>query len=120
MIHQALWAALTAGSAGLPFDVYEEQAKPGAPYPYAVYTVIDGNDDLHLRGDAGTRSRLVQIDAYARSRARAEDMIQFLKAQMMNATAFSVTGITVVGGLPEVDDPELRRATREFTIRFAE
>jgi hypothetical protein len=93
---------------------------PGYVLPMLVISTITGNDDLDLRGEASLRWRVMQIDAWGKTRRGTDDYMELARAQMLAYKQFSVGAIDVSGAPGYDDDANLFRASLEFRVWFTQ
>lgn len=117
IIEEKIFAALTAGSPA-PLRAYPDVMPQYPTYPLVTYIVVGGEDDMYLGGDAGTARRLVQVDAWARTRLGAAETIQIAKSQMLASSDFTVARVDVSGAPTFEPEPQLYRASFEFSIHY--
>lgn len=120
-IEEKIFAALTADSpTALRVYVDEMPQTPGVVFPLLVFSVITGSDDMHLQGDAGTRDRVVQIDAYAKTRLSADTLAKEAKRLMLASQDFTVNSIDLAPAPRFEPGRDLYRKTFDFGIRYEE
>ena len=120
-ISENIFAALTAGSPA-PVRAWTDVMPQYAHLPLITFFVVGGENDTHLTGAAGTRQRLVQVDAWGRTRIGVEELIEVAESQMRAASTFSVGAVSVSGAVryepgagPGTD---IYRESLEFSIRY--
>jgi hypothetical protein len=116
-IEEKVFTALTAGSPA-PLRAYPDLMPQYPTYPLVTYIIVAGEDDIHLNGDAGTARRLVQVDAWARTRLGAAQTMAIAKTQMLAAEDFTVGRVDISGAPTYEPDPELYRASLEFSVHY--
>lgn len=116
-IEEKIFSALTAGSPA-PLRAYPDIMPQYPTYPLLTYIVVAGEDDIHLSGDAGTARRLVQIDAWARTRLGAAQTMATAKQMMLASADFTVGRIDVSGAPTYEPDSQLYRASLEFSVHY--
>lgn len=116
-IAEKVFAALTAGSPS-PLRAYPNLMPQYPVYPLIVYTIVGGEDGVHLQGVDGTSHRLIQIDAWGTTQIGVEQTMEIAKAQMLAADNFTVGRIDVSGAPPYEPDTQLYRASREFSVHY--
>lgn len=116
-IEESIFGALNAGSPP-PLRAYPDVMPDYPVYPLCTYIIVGGEDDVHLNGDAGTARRLVQVDAWARTRLGAGQTIELAKQMMFAATDFTVGAVNVSGAPTYEPDAQLYRGSLEFSIHY--
>lgn len=106
------------GVAESPVRWYPDEVDQGIEPPYGVYAVISGSNDRHLKGDARTRQRVIQVDVYAKNPKLADNIMEWAEAQMEAATLFGVVDVNVSGAPGRDVETRLYRTSLEFTIRY--
>jgi hypothetical protein len=64
--------------------IYPDIAKQKASLPHLVYTVSGGDSFRHLRGDSGIRRTVLQVFAYAATRAGADALAEQVRQSLAN------------------------------------
>lgn len=108
----------TLAVADSPCRWYPDEVDQNIEAPYGVYTVVSGFNDRHLKGDASTRQRVIQVDVYAKDPKRADNIMEWAEAQMDAATMFGVVDVNVSGAPGRDVETRLYRTSLEFTIRY--
>jgi hypothetical protein len=114
---EMIFGALTAGSPA-PLRAYPDVMPDNPVFPLVTFMIVAGEDDMHLDGDSGTARRLVQVDAWGRTRLGVEAIIATAKAQMLAASNFTVARVDVSGAPRFEPDSRLYRESLEFSIHF--
>lgn len=114
---ERIFQALTSGSE--PLRAYQDKMPRERTLPAIVISSeIAGEDDYGLRGPNGLRHRLVQLDAYGRTRRGVDNYMELARDQMNAATTFTVAK-SYPSGAPEFEpDVDLFRSSVEFSVWY--
>ena len=87
-------------------------------YPLITYSIIAGEDDVHLDGRSNSAQRLVQLDAWGRTEIGVAELMEIAIDKMLAASSFSVGRISLSGADPYEPETDLYRSSYEFSIAF--
>lgn len=113
-LSEDVFAALSSGSP--PSRVYPDVLPQMAILPALVFSLVGGRDDFHLGGESGLLIRLVQVDAWAKTRLSAESLIAIATAEMIASQAFQVNAVDISAVDGYEPETERYRASREFAV----
>jgi len=111
-----------AGVAALAADrVYTEVLPQGPAVPALVFTEVAGDEDVALDGPTGTRSRRVQVDAWAATREEATSLGLAAKAALSGhagaAAGLEVEGVFLLAERWNYDaETRLYRTSQDYEI----
>jgi len=111
-----------AGVAALAADrVYTEVLPQSPTVPALVFTEVAGDEDVALDGPTGTRSRRVQVDAWAATRAEATSLGLAARATLSGhtgaAAGFEVEGVFLLAERWNYDsETRLYRTSQDYEI----
>jgi hypothetical protein len=111
-----------AGVAALAADrVYTEVLPQGPVVPAVVFTEVAGDEDVALDGPTGARSRRVQIDAWAKTRAEATSLGLAAKAALSGhagaAAGLDLQGVFLLAERWDFDaETSLYRTSQDYEV----
>ena len=111
-----------AGVAPLVGDrVYTEVLPQAGGVPALVFTEVSGDDDVALDGPTGTRSRRVQVDAWAATREASSSLGLAAKAALAGhagaAAGFALEGVFLLTERWDFDtESRLYRTSQDYEI----
>lgn len=117
---ELVFAALTNGSDGLRahHNKVPRKGDAGHVFPLLTITTVSETAETDLRGDSSLRRRVVQIDAWSKTRKGADDLAELARAKMTAASTFKI-GSPEKSGAPEYDDEaDLFRASYDYPIWY--
>jgi hypothetical protein len=118
-VAERIFAALSAAATSSDgLRAYPNEFPQLATFPLIVYTIVGGEDDVHLGGASDSAHRLIQLDAWGRTAIGVEELMSVARYKMLAASTFSVGAINVSGAASYEPDTKLFRASREFSIHL--
>lgn len=118
-VHTLIQSAFEEDSSGPPpYNVYPGAPRAGTALPYVTFNIIGGSEEMHLRGSGDAWWKVVQFDAYNKSRKVADNMMAWVRERLLATQLFSVTAIDESAAPRYEEDVEVHRASLEFTIRY--